>query len=276
MPFVQVGDVRLHYVEHGAGDEPLVFVHGYTATHHAWDETLPRLPDRYHAYAFDLRGCGESDRPGHGYTIAQYAEDVALAMRALGLETFTYVGHSMGGVIGMQLAITHPERLRRLILVAPAPANGFTAIDPATRAQMKALRASPELSKRMTRAFLVRPVADAVVDRWYEDNLTWADDAYDQAWDSMTSLALGDLIAGIQTPTLMVVGDRDLLRADNLRDAARIPACALQVFYRVGHNVQFDVPDAFVALIDDFIRHGVAEPVPISQRAKALEEIVSG
>jgi pimeloyl-ACP methyl ester carboxylesterase len=117
---------------------------------------------------------------------------------------------------------------------------------------------------------------DAVIDQWYEDSVSWADDAYDQAWDSMVSLALGDLVAAIQAPTLMVVGDRDFLRADNLRDAARIPTCALQVFYRVGHNIQFDVPDEFVALLDEFIRHGVAAPVTITQRAKALEEIAAG
>jgi non-heme chloroperoxidase len=276
MPFVQAGDVRLHYVECGSGDEPLVFVHGYTSSHHDWDETLPRLPARYRAFAFDLRGAGDSDRPGQGYTIAQYAEDVHRATRALGLPTFTFIGHSMGGATGMQFAITHPERLRKLILVAPAPADGFTNVDAEIRTKMKTLRQNAELSKTMTRTFLVRPLPDAILDQWHADNVKWQDDAYDQAWESLVSLALGDLIAAIQAPTLMVVGDRDVLRADNLHDAARIPNCALQVFYRVGHNIAFDVPDEFVALIDDFIQQGVAQPVTITQRAKALEEMTAG
>jgi non-heme chloroperoxidase len=276
MPFVQVGDVRLHYVEQGRGDEPLVFVHGYTSSHHDWDETLPRLPDQYRAFAFDLRGAGDSDHPGRGYTVSQYAEDIHLATRALGISTFAFIGHSMGGAIGMQFAITHPRRLRALILVASVPADGYPQVDVDTRARMKAVRRNAELFKQMTRTFLVRPLPDAVLDQWHRDNLTWQDDAYDQAWDSLVSLALGDLIAAIQAPTLMVVGDRDYLRADNLRDAARIPNCALHVFYRVGHNIMFDVPDAFVALIDDFLRHGVAPPVTITQRAKALEEMTAG
>jgi pimeloyl-ACP methyl ester carboxylesterase len=276
MPFVQAGDVRLHYRDHGRGDEPLVFVHGYTSSHHDWDETLPRLPDRYRAYAFDLRGAGTSDQPGHGYTIAQYAEDIHLATRALGLERFALIGHAMGGAIGMELAVRHPEQLRSLVLVAPAPADGFTRVNAETRARMKELRRDAERFKTMTRKLLVRQLPDAVLDQRYADNLAWQDDAYDQAWESLVSLALGDLVAAIQAPTLMVVGDRDSLRADNLYDAARIPNCALQVFYRVGHNVMFEVPGEFVALLDDFIHHGVAQRVIVSQRAKAIEEMTAG
>lgn len=276
MPFVKAGDISLNYVEHGQGDEPLVFIHGYTGSLRDWDDALVRLPAGFRAYAIDLRGAGDSDRPGDGYTIPQFAEDIHLATRELGLDTFTLIGHSMGGGTAMQFAVTHPERLRKLVLVAPISSGGIKGIDANTRAQMKALRQNRDLAKMMARAFLVRPRTDEQLDRSIEDNLKWQDDAYDQAWESMVSFNISEQVARLTVPTLMVAGDRDFLRADNLDDAQRIPGCALQVFYRVGHSIQSDVPDQFVEMLVDFIQNGSAPAMSITDRAKALEEMAAG
>lgn len=274
MPFVQAGDVRLHYIEHGAGGEPLVFIHGYTSSTNNWIETLPRLPDRYHAHAFDLRGAGESDKPAGGYGPPIYAEDIHRATRALGLDTFTLIGHSMGGLTGMQFAVRYPERLRKLILVAPAPSNGLV-MDPSLRTQAKAIRANRDLRRQFARKFMVRPLTDDFIELSIDDDLKWPEAAYDEAWQAMVEIRLAEEIARIHVPTLMVVGDRDLLRAANLEDAQRIPNCALQVFYRVGHLIPFDVPDQFVALLDDFIQHGAAPLFSLTHRWEALETLMS-
>jgi pimeloyl-ACP methyl ester carboxylesterase len=276
MPRVQAGSVSLNYVEHGDGDEPLVFIHGYTGSLRDWEETLERLPAGFKAYAFDLRGAGESDRPGNGYNIPRFAEDLHEATRALGLDTFTLIGHSMGGGTAMQFAVTHPERLRRLVLVAPVSSDGVRAMDPQTREQMKQLRRNKDLARTMARAFMVRPRTDEQIERGIESNLKWEDDAYDEAWESMRNLHISDQVAKLSVPTLMVVGDRDFLRADNLADAQRIPNCALQVFYRVGHMIQQDVADEFVAVLVDFVRNGVGVPFAMSDRVKLLEEMAAG
>lgn len=274
MPFIQAGDVRLHYVEHGSGPEPLVFIHGYTSSVNNWKETLPRLPARYRAIAFDLRGAGDSDKPASNYGPRVYAEDIHRATTELGLDTFTLIGHSMGGVTGMQLAVSYPERLRKLVLVAPAPSNGITA-DPAMRAQIKAIRHNRELRRQMSRALMVRPLSDELIDLAIEDDLRWPEAAYDEAWQAMAEIRLAGDLTRLQVPTLMVVGDRDMLRAANLEDAARIPDCALHVFYRVGHLIPFDVPDDFAALIDDFVQHGTAPVVSWEQRRKALDALAA-
>jgi pimeloyl-ACP methyl ester carboxylesterase len=276
VPYVQAGDVRLNYVEQGSGDEPVVFIHGYTGSLRDWEESFARLPASIRAIAIDLRGAGESDRPGQGYTLPQYAEDIHFATQALGLDTFTLVGHSMGGGTAMQFAVTHPERLRRLVLVAPISSNGMRAMNPEYRAQMKALRQNKELARQMAKAFMVRPRTDEQIERGIESNLKWQDDAYDSAADSMGSLRIGDQVAALTVPTLMVVGDRDFLRADNLEDAQRIPNCALQVFYRTGHMIQQDVADEFVATLLDFIANGPGRVVAPADRAKLLQEMVAG
>ena len=276
MPRIQAGEIELNYVEHGSGDEPLVFIHGYTGSLRDWEETLARLPHGFGGYALDLRGAGDSDRPGSGYNIPQFAEDIHQATRALGLDTFTLIGHSMGGGTAMQFAVTHPERLRKLVLVAPVPSGGIQPMDPEFRRQMKALRQNKDLARQMAKAFMVRPRTDEQIDRGIESNIKWQDDAYDEAYESMVSLRLGDRVAALDLPTLMVVGDRDFLRAANLEDAQRIPNCALQVFYRVGHMIQHDVADEFVALLVDFVRNGVGRPITFADRAKVLEEMVAG
>ena len=274
MPFVQAGEVRLHYIEHGSGPEPLMFIHGYTGSCQNWSETLPRLPGRYRAYALDLRGAGESEKPASGYGPGVYAEDIHAATRELGLDTFTLIGHSMGGLTGMQLAVSHPERLRRLVLVAPAPSGGLT-MDPAWRTYAKSIRSNREVRRQLARTFQVRPLSDAHIESFIDEDLKWPEAAYDEAWQAMVDIRLADAIARIQVPTLMVVGDRDALRAANLADGQRIPNCALHVFYRVGHMIQYDVADEFVALIDDFMQHGVAPPLTFDRRAEVIRELTA-
>jgi pimeloyl-ACP methyl ester carboxylesterase len=276
MPLVSVGDARLHYRESGTGNEPVVLVHGYHATHHAWDLLLPRLPRHVRAYAFDLHCAGESSGPDGVATVERFADEILAATAELGLDKFTLVGHSMGGAVGMQIAIRHPERLLRLVLVAPIPSSGVTGVDEGLRTQMKELRRNHDLARTMMRAFFARPVADSVVEQGLADNLTWSDAAYDQAWDSMVGFDLSDYLASIHTPTLMIVGDRDLLRLDNLKDAASIPNCGLHVFYRVGHNVPLEAPAELAAVIGDFIEHGVQPLTHITQRDKAIEEMTAG
>lgn len=264
MPYVQAGEVRLHYVEHGSGPEPLVFIHGFTSSTNAWSETLPRLPQRYHAYALDLRGAGESDKPESGYGLQIYADEIHLATLALGLDTFTYIGHSMGGVTGMAFALRHPERLRKLMLVAPAPSGGIT-IDPTIAAQVRSMRTNREVRRGWAKALMVRPLRDELIELGIDEDLKWSEAAYDEAGRAMAELRISQELAEIKTPTLIVAGDRDFLRAANLEDAQRIPNCALHVFYRVGHNIPFDVPEEFVALLDDFIQHGTAPPSPFQR-----------
>jgi pimeloyl-ACP methyl ester carboxylesterase len=124
---------------------------------------------------------------------------------------------------------------------------------------------------------MVRPRTDEQIERGIESNLKWQDDAYDEAYESMTSLRLSDQVAALDVPTLMVVGDRDFLRAVNVEDAQRIPNCALQVFYRVGHMIQQDVTDEFVAVLTDFVRNGVGRPFTAADRARFMEqEMVAG
>ena len=116
MPRTLVNGVELFHDEVGSG-EPVLLHHGYTGSHDVWlKEIASRLSDRYRCIVMDARGAGDSAHPADGYTIEQYALDVIGVADALGLEKFTYVGHSMGGAIGMQLGLEFADRLAKMVL----------------------------------------------------------------------------------------------------------------------------------------------------------------
>ncbi|KPJ52515.1 MAG: hypothetical protein AMJ37_02770, partial [Dehalococcoidia bacterium DG_18] len=115
MPSVTVNNVKINYIEQGTGDEAIVFAHGFADAGGAWREVLELLPTEYHAYTLDQRGHGQSDKPG-SYHLTEFSQDIYTFSQELRLKKFTYVGHSMGGAIGQQLALDHPDVLKCMVL----------------------------------------------------------------------------------------------------------------------------------------------------------------
>ena len=110
---------RIRYEVAGEG-EPVVLVHGLSGSTRWWDRTVPALAARYRVYLVDLPGFGSMSRAERGFVLSEAADWLASWMEAVGLERTHVVGHSMGGYISVVLAARRPEKLRRLVLVAPA------------------------------------------------------------------------------------------------------------------------------------------------------------
>jgi pimeloyl-ACP methyl ester carboxylesterase len=101
-----------------AGSGPaIVLVHGITSTSATWERVMPYLATRYTVIAPDLLGHGESAKPRGDYSLGAYASGVRDLMVTLGHESATFVGHSLGGGVVMQLSYQFPERCERLVLV---------------------------------------------------------------------------------------------------------------------------------------------------------------
>ncbi len=113
--YVHVNGVDLAYREYGSG-EPILLQEGFGATMDtAWNETfLGILATKYHVYTYDYRGVGYSGNYTGTPTIAQYADDAAALMSALGYSSMNVYGESMGSTVSQQLVIDHPERVRKL------------------------------------------------------------------------------------------------------------------------------------------------------------------
>lgn len=117
-----VNGIQLHYVTAGHG-KPIVLLHGYPQTHHAWRKVIPELAKSFTVIAPDLRGLGDSDRPETGYDKRMIAEDVYQLVRSLCYEKIDLVGHDYGGSTAYVLASEHPEIVERLVIIECAPAG---------------------------------------------------------------------------------------------------------------------------------------------------------
>jgi pimeloyl-ACP methyl ester carboxylesterase len=114
--YAQVNGVTLGYREFGSG-EPLLMVEGFGAIMDNWNETfIGILATKYHVYIYDHRGMGYSTDNNATPSISQYADDAAALMTALGYGSMNVYGVSMGSSVSQQLAIDHPESVRKLIL----------------------------------------------------------------------------------------------------------------------------------------------------------------
>ena len=109
MPQANINGFEMYFEEHGSG-EPIIFHHGFTGSHDNFRGVAERLPDSYRCILMDARGAGDSSHPEDGYTIEQYARDVVGLADHLGIDRFSYVGHSQGGGVGMQLGLEHATR----------------------------------------------------------------------------------------------------------------------------------------------------------------------
>jgi len=116
--FLEVNGLRLHYLDWGnAGAPPLVCLHGYTASACAFNALARHFRDRFHIIALDVRGHGESGwSPTGSYQYSDQSADLEGLVNRLGLERFTLLGTSMGGLIAMTYAGTNSKRLERLVI----------------------------------------------------------------------------------------------------------------------------------------------------------------
>jgi pimeloyl-ACP methyl ester carboxylesterase len=114
--------IDMVFVEQGSAQGiPVILVHGYTDSHHSFDLNLPRFPARFHVFAIDQRGHGDSSKPACCYTQADFANDIPAFMDAVGIERASLVGHSMGSFIVQKVALDFPERVAGLVLIGSAP-----------------------------------------------------------------------------------------------------------------------------------------------------------
>lgn len=257
MPTANINGVDLFYEVTGDGP-PVLLHHGYTGSHDGWAGVVPLLSRRFRTIVMDARGAGDSSRPNEGYTIPQYAADIIGMADHLGLERFTYVGHSMGGVIGMELGLEYPQRLEKLVLVAPAPADGID-VPPSFRERAVALRARGDRDTlfRERKALSARERPDEAHMRSVERALSVSDGHYNESWDAMVDYHRGDDLKRITTPTLVIAGAADGLLPANLKDFQRLPNATLHVFSRVSHGIPYEVPEAFTEVLVDFLDNSV-------------------
>jgi pimeloyl-ACP methyl ester carboxylesterase len=153
------GGVNLRYLDTGAGEPPLVFIHGWCCNQAMWGDQIAAFASKHRIIAVDLRGHGQSDKPDQDYDIQGFADDVGWLIREIGLDRPVLVGHSMGGVTTLNLLRKHPDIARAAVFVdagiLPMPAEMRPLVDQTIEAlKTPAYR---DVAANVVTQFLFRP-----------------------------------------------------------------------------------------------------------------------
>ena len=136
MPTLTSNGITLAYEITGAG-KPLVLITGVGYGRWFWHKVLPELASHFQVVTFDNRGAGESDKPDGPYSVAMMAADCAGLLDGLHIKNAYVMGHSLGGFIAQELAVTRPDLIGKLILAATN--HGGTRVVPITPEAMEVL-----------------------------------------------------------------------------------------------------------------------------------------
>jgi pimeloyl-ACP methyl ester carboxylesterase len=117
--------LEIHYYEWSGRPPNLVLLHPSSGYGRMWEGTADALGDRFHVYALDQRGHGDSGRPDGDYSAEEYAEDLHLFFHAVGLDRAIVAGQSLGGRVGQVFAAIHPEQIQGLGLVGGPHVSNF-------------------------------------------------------------------------------------------------------------------------------------------------------
>ena len=277
---LQLGDGRALCVRRWPGrGEPLVLLHGMLDSAEGWNRLCDRLSGA--RLAFDLPGFGYSDPPSHG-SLADYARDVAEGLDMLGVDRMTLVGHSLGGAVAAAVAEQMPERVRALVLLAPA---GFGRIPLAEAVSLPGIRqlvglALPVLlSSRLAvaAAYLTLVSNGKWPERELLDRVTGRGlcvvDGVREAMRSMTNAGrLPDAFERrhmrYDGPVHAVWGDRDRLvpRAHSDGVLAAFPQARIHVWKGMGHHPLRERIDDLIEVVEDAIAEGRGQSRPAVRR----------
>lgn len=255
--------IELWYEESGQG-APVLFISGLGYWHWCWFRQVPFLSRSFRVITFDNRGVGESDKPDVPYSVELFARDTADLVRGLGYDRVHVVGHSMGGMIAQELALTAPDLVDGLVLVGSTP-GGAARVLPDPQA-LGALRPDPDLTheQNMRQAF-----PTAVAPGYFDHHPDEMDEMVKVRMSKPTplyayhrQLAAGagwpgtaGRLGGIQSPTLVVHGDQDLLvpPANGERLAELIPDAELCLLPGTGHLPFIEAAPMFNRVLGEFL-----------------------
>ena len=254
MAFASINGIVLHHQVIGPSDGPaLVFINSLGSDFRIWQEVVPAFAEDFRVVLYDKRGHGLSDAPPAPYTIDEHADDLLGLLDLLGIERFSLIGLSVGGLISQRLAARCPERIQTITLCCTAAKIG-----------------TPELwAERIAgvESGGIEPLADNVMQRWFTPLFREQRPADWVGWRNMmvrtpahgyagTCAAIRDAdlrpdAGRIAVPTLCVAGDQDgSTPADVVKGTADlIPGARFALIDGAGHIPCIEKPAVLSTLI---------------------------
>lgn len=236
---IPIDDVQIYYATYGdSKNEPLLLIHGQVGSSDEFAHQIPAFAEKYYVIAFDSRGRGRSTMGKEPLSYSLLGTDTIALMDYLHIDSADLVGWSDGGIIGLEIAIHHPERLRKLVAFGAqySPA-GFTGACPTAQCD-EYLGILGSTYTRLT-------ANPAGLDALFALTASLGDEP------NFTATQLGS----ITTPVLILDGLREeLIYPDHtLKLAQMIPTADLRLIGSIGHFAPWYKPEEFNHIVLDYL-----------------------
>ena len=262
MPFCNVNGVQLFYEETGSGPDTIVFSHGLLMSGDMFSEQVKAFSDRYRCISYDHRGQSRSEVTASGYDMDTLTEDAAALIRELDCAPCHFAGLSMGGFVGMRLAIRHPELVKSIVLMEttadPEPEQNkgpYRRLAFIGRWLSFRLVVNPLMKIMFGRSFLEDPDRAELRTKWKNHLLSLGRTGTSRAAHGVIDRqGVYDQLGEIRTPTLIIVGKEDVAtvpaKSERMRDA--IQGSVYRELPRGGHSSTIEEPEAVTRAMQDF------------------------
>jgi 3-oxoadipate enol-lactonase len=251
--FARPDGCRLHYELHGEEEAtPLILLEGLGGDIPGWRRNIPRLAAEHRVVAYDFRGNGRSDKPDAPVTMTTFVDDTVALLDHLGVAPVHAYGQSFGGMVALEMALSHPQRVASLVLACTHAGPPLAArIDPPA----KVPKDRPYL------ALYSEGFAREHPDHVAEDILVASQNpqpphAGRRQWEAIQAWDAWDRLGDIRCPTLVLHGTEDRLVAPRNGQmlAERIPGAILFLLEGAGHLYQSEQPERADQVVLDFLR----------------------
>lgn len=257
-------DISLSFERHGSGPDVLL-IHGFASSLRVWDPLVATLADSFCCWAVDLAGCGQTRiPPDRAVTLDEHVDHIRAFVRAHGVRPRAIIGHSMGGMLTLKLALAEPDLAERLVLVSPAvtghyfwgadrviAAPGIQWLMKWSRPLWDVLQSEAVKPLLLTPPYLNPEVRERVRDDFRRTS--WA--AALSAMAGICAENLAPRLPEITQPTLLVVGTHDDLvpPSESHLAARKLPNATLLEVPRAHHLPLDEAPDQTLTIIRDFL-----------------------
>jgi pimeloyl-ACP methyl ester carboxylesterase len=249
--------MTISHRRHGNGEHKVIVLHDWFGTTAGWGAFLDYLDKSRFGYAMlDYRGYGDRVSEPGDYTLAEIAGDVLALADELGWETFSLVGHSMGGKAAQRVLAEAPHRVRKLVGITPVMAGSYRLTD--EERQLFEAAAQNFTARRMILDLVTGQRAkdtwlDRMVARSSATSRVDAFAAYFQDWADQDFAAK---VAGLELPVKVFVGEHDLALTRELMEGTWMklyPNAELEVLANSGHYPMYEIPVAFAKAMEAFL-----------------------
>ncbi|MFB0561235.1 MAG: alpha/beta fold hydrolase [Candidatus Lokiarchaeia archaeon] len=262
MPVIKINDFEIYYEIYGEKNKiPLVLIMGLGSDLSGWILQIPDFSKKYRVIAFDNRDVGRTSKTDVSYTFDTFAEDTNHLLEKLRVEKAHILGISMGGMIAQAFALRHHEKVRSLILCATTPRGSkglsiLTIWKELIKIVPRELFIKENLIWAFTRETLEnKDTVDMIVEALANYPYIQPPEAFIRQCNAIESFDVIERLNEINAPTLVLVGDRDILTpiwyAEEI--ASRIPNAELKVLHGCGHGLNFEKVNELNKIVLDFL-----------------------